>query len=186
MRVVDRLSRREASWGELGQLVDRFSRAHFRRLDPAEVLRLGQLYRGVCSDLMLAESYDLPRETVAYLHALVGRAHNTLYRARGFQFRDLGRLLFDDAPRMLRSDRALRLSAAVFFVSFLLCAMIAAARPGFARQVVGEEFLEQVDHMYSQPIAAQRGEAAARDDTAMAGFYIQHNTTIGLQCFAWG
>ena len=40
--------------------------------------------------------------------------------------------------------------------------------------------------MYSQPIAAQRGEAAARDDTAMAGFYIQHNTTIGLQCFAWG
>ncbi len=25
-----------------------------------------------------------------------------------------------------------------------------------------------------------------RNDTAMAGFYIQHNTTIGLQCYAWG
>ena len=25
-----------------------------------------------------------------------------------------------------------------------------------------------------------------RNDTAMAGFYIQHNTSIGLQCFAWG
>ena len=186
MRVVDRLSQREASWHELDRLVDRLSASHFRRLDPEDVLRLGQLYRGVCSDLMLAESYDLPRETVAYLHALVGRAHNTLYRARGFQFRDLGRLLFDAAPRMLRSDPALRLSAAVFFVSFLLCGLVAAARPGFARQVVGDEFLEQIDHMYAQPIAVQRGEAAARDDTAMAGFYIQHNTTIGLQCFAWG
>jgi uncharacterized membrane protein SpoIIM required for sporulation len=186
MRVVDRLTQREASWRELDRLVDRLSQSHFRRLDPADVLRLGQLYRGVCSDLMLAESYDLPRETVAYLHALVGRAHNALYRARGFQFRDLGHLLFDAAPRRLRSDPALRLAAAVFAVSFLLCGLVAAARPEFARQVVGEEFLEQIDHMYSQPIAAQRGEGAARDDTAMAGFYIQHNTSIGLQCFAWG
>src|SRR3954451_285082 len=149
MRVADRLSQREASWHELDRLVDRLSASHFRRLNHEEILRLGQLYRGVCSDLMLAESYDLPRETVAYLHALVGRAHNALYRARGFQFRDLGRLLFDTAPRMLRSDPALRLSAAVFFVSFLLCGLVAAARPGFARQVVGEEFLEQIDHMYA-------------------------------------
>src|SRR5437773_2183469 len=28
--------------------------------------------------------------------------------------------------------------------------------------------------------------AASRNDTTMAGFYIQHNTTIGLQCFAYG
>src|SRR4051794_29699556 len=137
MRVVDRLSRREASWGELDQLVDRFSRAHFRRLDPAEVLRLGQLYRGVCSDLMLAESHDLPRETVTYLHALVGRVHNAVYRSRGFQFRDLGRLLFESAPRRLRSDPALRLAAAVFVFSFMVCGLVSAARPEFARQVVG-------------------------------------------------
>ncbi len=188
MRVVDRLSQREASWRELDQLVDRLSQSHFRRPRPQDVLRLGQLYRGVCSDLMLAESHDLPRDTVAYLHALVGRAHNALYRARGFRFRDLGRIIFDSAPRRLRSDPALRLAAAVFFVSFLLCGLVAAAQPGFARQVVGDEFLDQINHMYSQPIdsASARDAAMARNDTAMAGFYIQHNTSIGLQCFAWG
>jgi uncharacterized membrane protein SpoIIM required for sporulation len=186
VRVVDRLSQREASWRELDGLVDRLSQSHFRRLDPADVLRLGELYRGVCSDLMLADSYDLPRDTVAFLHALVGRAHNALYRASGFRFRDLGRLLFEAAPRKLRSDPALRIAAAVFVVSFLLCGSLAAARPGFARQVVGEEFLEQIDHMYSEPLTSPRGDGRARDDTAMAGFYIQHNTTIGLQCFAWG
>src|SRR3954447_3628359 len=124
MRVADRLSHREASWHELDRLVDRLSRSSFRRRAPEDALRLSQLYRAVCSDLMLAESYDLPRESVAYLHSLVARSHSALYRARGFQFRDLGRLLFDVAPRMLRSDPALRLSAAVFFVSFLLCSLV--------------------------------------------------------------
>src|SRR3954451_9990018 len=144
MRVVDRLSQREASWHELDRLVDRLSASHFRRLDPADVLRLGQLYRGVCSDLMLAESFDLPRDTVAYMHALVARGHNALYRSRGFELRDLAAVFFDHAPRALRADPALRLSAAVFVVSFLLCALLAAARRDFAREVVGDAFLEQV------------------------------------------
>jgi uncharacterized membrane protein SpoIIM required for sporulation len=186
MRVAERLTRREASWHELERLVDRLSGQRFRRPDAASVLRLGQLYRGVCSDLMLADSYDLPRDTVAYLHGLVGRAHNVLYRASGFRFGDWGNVIFDDAPRRLRSDPALRLSAAVFVVSFLICALVAAARPEFARQVVGPAFVEQMDQMYAQPIDSLRDEGRGRNDTAMAGFYIQHNTSIGLQCFAWG
>ena len=36
-----------------------------------DVLRLGELYRSACADLMLAESHDLPRDTVAFLTALV-------------------------------------------------------------------------------------------------------------------
>ena len=48
---------------------------------------------------MLAEDHDLPRQTVSYLHALVGRAHNLIYRASGFNFRDWGRSLFQTAPR---------------------------------------------------------------------------------------
>ena len=186
MRVADRLTQREASWRELDRLVDQMSDRSIRRTNPADVLRLGQLYRGVCSDLMLAESYDLPRDTVAYLHGLVGRAHNALYRAQGFRFRDWGRILFDTAPRTLRSDPALRLAAAVFVLSFLICALVAAAQPAFARQVVGEKFVEAIDHMYSRPVDSLSKETQGRDDTAMAGYYIQHNTSIGLQCFAWG
>ncbi len=171
---------------ELERLVDEISDRQLRRSPPADVLRLGQFYRGVCSDLMLAESYDLPRDTVAYLHGLVGRTHNALYRAQGIRFRDWGRILFDSAPRTLRSDPALRLAAAVFVVAFLICALAAAAQPEFARQVVGERFVEAIDHMYSHPIDAVNKEGVGRDDTAMAGFYIQHNTSIGLKCFAWG
>jgi uncharacterized membrane protein SpoIIM required for sporulation len=186
MRVADRLSQRESSWRQLEQLVDRLAESPLRRASARDVLRLGQLYRGVCSDLMLAESHDLPRDTVAYLHGLVGRAHNALYRARGFRFRDWGKVLFDAAPWRLRSDPALRLAAAVFVAPFLICALLAAARPEFARQVVGDKFIEQIDHMYSRPVDVASESGQARNDTAMAGFYIQHNTSIGLQCFAWG
>src|SRR5262245_65692954 len=126
MRVADRLEQREASWHELDALLDRMAARHRPDLNAAEVVRLGELYRAACTDLMLAESHDLPRDTVAYLHALVGRAHNVVYRARGFRFAELGRALFADAPRQMRSDRALRLSAAVFFGSFLICALPAA------------------------------------------------------------
>ena len=186
MRVADRLTQRGDSWHELERLVDRMSRRQLGRPVPAEVLRLGELYRGVCTDLMLAESHDLPRDTVAYLHSLVGRAHNVLYQARGFRFRDWGKILFEAAPRRLRADPALRLGAAVFVVSFLISGLLAAARPEFARRVIGEQGLEQMEHMYSSPSDSAQENGASRDDTLMAGFYIQHNASIGLRSFVWG
>lgn len=180
MRVADRLARREAAWKELDRLLDRFSRFRRSQIQGEDVLRLGELYREACADLMLAEAHDLPRDTVEYLHSLVGRAHSAVYRDRGFQLRDLNRVLFQEAPARLRREPALRIAAAVFFGAFLICALLALGRPGFARTVVGEESLSGMDQMYSEPIGD------ARNDAQMAGFYIQHNTSIGLRCFAWG
>jgi uncharacterized membrane protein SpoIIM required for sporulation len=185
MRVAERLIQRGASWRELDLVIRRISNGGRRGGTFNEVLRLGELYRSACTDLMLAEDHDLPRETVAYLHSLVGRAHNVVYRAAGFHFRDLGRALFETAPRQLRSDPALRIAALVFWGPFLMSALLAAGQVDFARHVVGDAFLEQLNHMYSEPIGA-RGDGLQRSDTMMAGFYIQHNTSIGLRCFAWG
>jgi uncharacterized membrane protein SpoIIM required for sporulation len=149
-------------------------------------MRLGELYRSACTDLMLAEEHDLPRETVKYLHSLVGRGHNVIYRAQGFSFRDWGRALFQSAPRRLRSDPALKLAALVFWGTFLLIALVSAGRPDFARTVVTEPVLDQFDHDFAQPVYAERPDGRKRSDTMMAGFYIQHNASIGLSCFVWG
>jgi len=157
-----------------------------KRLNAREILRMGELYRSACTDLMLAEDHDLPRETVADLHALVGRAHNLVYRASGFRFRDLGRALFQTAPRRLRCDLALRVSALVFWGTFLFAGLLAAGREDFARQVVGEKSLEAYDHAYSEPPNAVRKDGLERNDTAMAGFYVFNNAGLGLRCFAWG
>jgi uncharacterized membrane protein SpoIIM required for sporulation len=186
MRVADRLTQREASWHELDTLLDGLKRRQPPSVRAAQVVRLGELYRAACTDLMLAETHDLPRDTVAYLHALVGRAHNAVYRAQGFRFVDWADALFGTAPRQLRTDPALRISALVFFGSFLLCALMAAGRPGFALTLIGEPMIEMMELSYAEPMGSQRADGVQRNDTVMAGYYIQHNTTIGLQCFAYG
>ncbi len=216
MRVVDRLAQREATWQELDALVSRLgglaSRRARRGAKPArtevvwldesdfvadapkaprrrgrityasdDVLRLGELYRAACADLMLAEAHDLPRDTVAYLHDLVARAHNVVYRSRGFDFRKWAADLLANVPRRLRADPTLRVSALVFYGSFLVFGLIGAARQDLAVKIVGESTLEQYEQMYADP--HHRG---VTEGSVMTGFYIQHNASIGLSCFAWG
>jgi uncharacterized membrane protein SpoIIM required for sporulation len=214
MKVVDRLAEREKDWHELQILLARTEGKRIRRsgsptgnqspasassvedvlreqdpkgISAASILRLGELYRSACADLMLAEAHDLPRETVAYLHALVGRAHNAVYRSKGFQIKDWGRAIFEEVPRRLRSDPMLRISALTFWGLFLVTAFVAAAQPGFAARVVGEGQVEAMEAMYEHPMDSSTEDTkASRSDSVMAGFYIQHNAGIGLSCYAWG
>ena len=91
-------------------LSDLLKERNLKGISAGDVLRLGELYRSACADLMLAEAHDLPRDTVAYLHALVGRAHNAVYRAKGFHLNDWAGVIFDEVPRRLRSDPMLRVA----------------------------------------------------------------------------
>jgi uncharacterized membrane protein SpoIIM required for sporulation len=217
MRVVDRLAEREKDWRELQLLLNRMEGQRLKRamevspvtgrgvvatatgfadlmhernlkgISAGDVLRLGELYNSACADLMLAEAHDLPRETVAFLHALVGRAHNAVYRAKGFHIKDWAGVIFDEVPRRLRSDPMLRFSVLVFWGLFLMMAFTAAARPGFAARVVGENQIEMMEQMYDRPMDGSDGkERMDRNDSMMAGFYINHNAGIGLSCYAWG
>ncbi len=63
--------------------------------------RFSALYRAACADLALADAYQLPAETVRYLHQLVGRAHKQLYRSRSFNMSTWLTQLFD---RCLHQD----------------------------------------------------------------------------------
>ncbi len=187
MRLVARLAEREQDWRELQMLLFRLEGARARKLDPGDLIRLGELYRSACADLMLAEAHDLPRDTVAFLHALVGRAHNAVYKTRGFRPADWAGVVFDEVPRRLRSDPLLRLAALTFWGLFLLTSLLAAARPGFAARVVGERQVEGLEAMYDHPFdGSARAEGTGRNDSSMAGFYIWHNAGIGMSCYAWG
>ena len=184
MRVVDRLAERESGWRELQLLLFRLETTRARKVAPEEILRLGELYRAACADLMLAEAHDLPRDTVAYLHALVGRAHNAVYRTQGFRLADWVALVFDEVPRRLRGDILLRVAALTFWGLFLICGMVAMVEPDFAARVVGESQLDSLEAMYDEPIGSNN--QLVRNDAMMSGFYIYNNAGIGLSCYAWG
>jgi uncharacterized membrane protein SpoIIM required for sporulation len=182
MRVSDLLEARRAKWQLLEELCSGLEHRGRRRLEAAMVAQFASLYRAACADLALADAYELPQETVRYLHHLVARAHNQLYRSRLFKISTWARQLLVDVPGRLRGDRSLWLALGIFWGIFLLSAGLGYTNPEFAQRVVGKEMLDTLEEMYSRP--ADRENPAFSADKL--GFYIAHNAGIGLQCFALG
>lgn len=182
MKVVVLLNKRRQNWHELEKYCNQLDSQGRRSLGPATVVRFASLYRSVCGDLALAESYQLPATTVAYLHQLVGRAHNHLYRSRNFLFYDWLVELLVRVPQRLFHDNALRLATLLFWGFFFATMFLAYAEPEFAEKLVGRESLEMYERMYDEPLTGR----ALDQGGFMAGFYVRNNAGIGLQCFAGG
>jgi uncharacterized membrane protein SpoIIM required for sporulation len=182
MKVSDILDRRRDNWQQLEQLAARAEKRWWRAMPAADLMRFAALYRAACADLALADAYQLPPNTVQYLHRLVGRAHNQLYRTRKFDFSRWGKSLLEEVPRRIFHDRCVQLMFVLFWGVFLTTMALAASDPDFARRLIGERLLTMFEEMHrSEP-----GSKAPLGNPAMASFYIKHNTSIGLQCFAGG
>lgn len=185
MKVIDLLQRRRNNWQELEQLCGQMESRSGRALKAETIARFAALYRSVCADLALADAYQLPPNTVQFLHRLVGRAHNQLYRSRPFELAAWGPLLLQEIPQRMRGDRCLQVACLLFWGVFLLSACLAHQSqrwPNYAQQMLSDEMLEMMQASFSEPI----GGRDASLDPIMASYYIQHNTAIGLQCFAGG
>ncbi len=182
MKVALLLERRREQWHELESLCRLMERRGPRPLGGAKVSRFASLYRGACADLALADAYQLPLDTVEYLHQLVGRAHNQLYRSQTFRWRQWGRTMFVELPRKLVRDRALWLAFAIFWGIFALSLYLAYTSREYADKAIGQAAMESYRENFSRPIRGRPGGM----DSAMTGFYVQHNAGIGLRCFAGG
>ena len=84
MKVAEIIEKRQPLWKELEQLNARTG----EKPGPETAARFSSLYRAACADLALAEAYQLPPNTVDYLHRLVAKSHNQLYRGQKFRWRD--------------------------------------------------------------------------------------------------
>ncbi len=182
MKVSELLESRRPNWRELERLCSLMESRSRRAIDAPTVVRFSALYRAACADLALADSYQLPLGTVHYLHQLVGRAHNQLYRSRAFNISTWARQLLVEVPRRLFSDNCLRLAFCIFWGVFLLAAAMACTNPGFAEGIINKNMMAQLEEMYAEPMAGRNANIGG----FMTGFYQSHNTTIGLRCFAFG
>jgi uncharacterized membrane protein SpoIIM required for sporulation len=152
---------------------------------PAQLTRFASLYRAACADLSLADSYQLPPETVLYLHRLVGRAHNQLYRSRDFNYQAWGQMLMVDAPRRIFNDRCVQFAFCLFWGIFILSAFFAYSKdlwPTYAEDILTDAQIEMMEQNFDEPVNGRNPQL----NFIMAGYYIQHNTGIGLKCFAGG
>lgn len=178
------LEQRQKDWSELASLCDSLEsrqssvKAHQRT-------RFALLYRGACADLALADRHQLPPRTVSFLHQLISRAHNQLYRSRRFAYREWIQKLTHDVPYQVVHDRCVWVSFFLFWSLFLLAGYLAwndTIWPGFAQSILTEAMIDQMEESFASPISADRAMA----NPYMASFYFSHNTGIGLHCFVGG
>jgi uncharacterized membrane protein SpoIIM required for sporulation len=185
MKVAQLLERRRGNWRELEYMCERIgSPGTASRFHSAEYTRFASLYRSVCADLALAESHQLPINTVQYLHRLVGRAHNLLYRRRKFNLQAVLDMLMYEVPRRIFNDRCVQVAFAIFWGLFILAGCMAYSKqsfPGFAEEVIGANGIATMEDNFKD-----NPNRSLEDNLAMAGLYIWNNTGIGLQCFSWG
>ncbi len=185
MKVAELLAQRQPHWAELERLCSLVESSSKRRPGAAGVSRFGSLYRAACADLAMADAYQLPPATVRYLHQLVAQAHNQLYPGRSFRVRHWARELLVHIPQRLLQDRCLWLSAALFYGLFFLSHVLARQSYEFTEAVLdvqGPGQAEALRESFSQRVQHEEGWVFA----TMAGYYVQHNASIGLQCFAAG
>lgn len=182
MKVAVLLEQRRANWSELEKLCAEVASLGRSALQPERITRFATLYRAACADLALADAYQLPPSTIRYLHQLVGRAHNQLYRSRRFDIGAWTRTLLVDVPQQLFRDRCVQLVFLLFWGTFLGSAAMAYFNSNWASQVMPASMIERLEEDFKQPLGARPPEA----NVAMAGVYIWNNTGIGLRCFAWG
>ena len=184
MKVSELLAERHQNWSELQRLCAMMEGRSKRSLSAAMVSRFSVLYRAACADLALADAYQLPPNTVQYLHQIVGRAHNQLYRGGWFRFGEVLRELLYRVPQRLFKDNYLRVAFVIFFGFFVASYFLARHEPGFAKAMIGEEQMEVLQKMYANPMGSQ--DRWLFDSGDAMGGYVSHNAGIGLRCFAAG
>lgn len=187
MKAAELIESRMSAWRLLERNCEVLEQRQRRKMPPAERAQFASLYRAACADLALADAYQLPNSTIRYLHELVGRAHNQLYRSRRFDYTSWLRVMFEDVPRQLFHDAYLRLAFLIFWGGFFLSAFLASQWspiPSFAEDVMTEDVMQQMEMSFSEGFAGA-DDANGMGAVAFAG-YTLHNTSIGLRCFAFG
>lgn len=185
MKVIQLLESRQENWQELERLCEVLQNSRRGALDAEQLVRFSSLYRAACADLALADAYQLPENTVQYLHRLVARAHNQLYRSRKFDLAHWTELLLLTAPRRIFNDRCVQFASLVFWAVFLLSAILSFSKdrwPGYAESMLSRGGIEQLEESFDKPI----GGRDPASGLMAAAFYIRHNTGIGLKCFVGG
>lgn len=198
--------RRRPVWKAFEKRVDRLRGISLQRMTAKEISEFSRLMRELANDLATIRSREWGQSLVDYLNGLLARGHNAFYSAPPGRLNLVGQFLAVGFPRLLRANVGYFLvAAALFFLPGTIAWTVIQNDPSLATRILPPEALEQFDTMYGPSGDQDEGtDADAKTDAsprrkvdneahafgeeraAMAGFYVQHNVGIALQCFARG
>ena len=92
-----------------------------RRTDRPFLRELSSLYRAAAGDLAFAQTHYRGTTLLLFLHQLIARAHNQIYRPHRFSTRAAGRFFFNEIPQSIREHlQAVAWSAIIFLMGIAL------------------------------------------------------------------
>ncbi len=175
------IGERRSTWAELDGLVDAAGRRP-DRLPPADVLRLGALYRGAAADLALARQRFGSEPFVARLEDLVGRARTLVYSSEPRRL-SVGEFVTTGYWRRIR-ERPLMLVIAVLLlvVPAGLSMMWATREPVAASGLAPAEY-----QSVTTPRETGQDQGIPADEQArISGEILTNNIRVTILAFAGG
>jgi uncharacterized membrane protein SpoIIM required for sporulation len=181
---------RQATWLELGRLVDRVEKSGLRKLSAQELARLPILYRATLSSLSVARSISLDRNLLDYLEGLAARAYFCVYGSKRRLRSTIADFFGYRFPAAVRTFRGHILLAAAIMLLGTLTA--------FAMTLHNSEWyytfsggMAQGRTPTSSTESLRRGLYAGDEHgtgalSSFAMFLFNHNARIGMTAFALG
>ena len=92
-----------------------------QRTDRPFLRELSSLYRAATGDLAFAQTHYRGTTLLLFLHQLIARAHNQIYRPHRLSAREIGRFFFHEIPQSVRDHlHAVTWSAIIFLLGIAL------------------------------------------------------------------
>lgn len=188
------LEERRPEWQQLETLLKKGSLRGRRHWTSSEVSAFARGLRAVAQDLAVVRAHDWGRGLVDYLNDLAMRGHHALYGRSSSSLTAAVAFLTRDFPRLFRRHAGyFTVAAALFFIPLAVTWAAVQTDPTLALRVLPAEQLDTYDTMYRGTVEAESDAGQSADPSlfeeeraAMAGFYVQHNVGIALQCFSRG
>jgi uncharacterized membrane protein SpoIIM required for sporulation len=179
-----------AQWAELEALLEAqrtglSTTGQIRIAHPAQ--RIVELYHRACQQLAVVRSRRYPQYLLERLMRLTQKAHQQIYRSPPFAWRHVLRAVLTDFPLQVRRQHSYVLVALVaFVVPGLAMGVLTAHLPELIYTVMPSSLVHAFDQMYGPGAESVGRLRTAQNDWSMLGYYVNHNMTIAIQCFAGG
>jgi uncharacterized membrane protein SpoIIM required for sporulation len=179
-----------AQWSELEALLEAqrtgLPLAEGKRpAHPAQ--RIVELYHRACQQLAVVRSRRYPQYLLERLMRLTQLAHQQIYRSPRFEWHRVLRIVLIDFPRQVRQLRGYVVVALLtFLVPALVLGVLTERTPQLIYSLMDGTMVNQFDQMYGPDAESIGRLRTAQNDWSMLGYYVNHNMTIAIQCFAGG
>jgi len=146
MNIARWVARRESSWRQLDELLNRAEKKGLDTLKTEDIKTLASLYRSVSADLARARTHQVGDALVKDLQALTSRSYSQIYQgSRRQDWRAVVDFYRDGFPAAVRNAWAyIAIATTLFVISGLVAWWYSWQDPSFMSLVLGPGFVAEV------------------------------------------